>query len=325
MRLDHPLATRFARSTLGHVGREYPHALQHVLVGPEEVRPGRIHPIFHGSFDWHSCVHAWWQLFRLARLFPDLAPEIYPRADEAITPVKAEGEREYLLRQPSFERPYGWGWLLALHVETERHPGPWADALEPLATLIAERFQFYLSNLTFPVRSGTHANTAFALILALDWADTHAPAFAAQIRDWSNARFAGDLNAAHQEPGGEDFLSPTLTEAHLMAKCLPTGDFERWVATFMPELPLNLLEPVVVSDRSDGRIGHLDGLNLSRAWHWRSLAEFLPSIVNSSAERHIEAALPHVAENYMSEHWLATFALLALSAETIPKEYMTPT
>lgn len=312
MGLDLDLATRFVQSTLGHVGREYPHALQHVMAGSEEITPVRLHPIFYGSFDWHSCVHAWWQLFRLARLFPELAPEIYACAEATFTRENVVGELGYLRRQPWFERPYGWGWLLALHREI---PAPWAATLEPLAALVAERFKAYLPKLMFPVRAGTHSNTAFALILALEWADDHDGDLADQIRDWARSRFKDDRNAAHQEPSGEDFLSPSLTEAQLLAKSLPDNEFRAWLDEFMPVLPPNLLSPVVVLDRTDGRIGHLDGLNLSRAWGWRSLAPYLPPSAQESAARHLEAALPHVAENYMGEHWLATFALLALSVD----------
>ncbi|MGV3614215.1 MAG: DUF2891 domain-containing protein [Fimbriimonas sp.] len=314
-RLDSTLATQFARSTLGHVGREYPHVLVHVLAGPEPLSPAGLHPIFHGSYDWHSCVHGWWQLLRIARLSPDTAAEIADRANAAFTPEKVAGELAYLRRHPSFERPYGWAWLLSLHSEAQRHDAPWSDSLAPIARLIAQRFGEYLPKLGYPVRAGTHANTAFALIWAHEWALENDPDLAEAIEQWADSRFANDRAAAHQEPSGEDFLSPTLTEALLMARVLPSRRFEAWFHTFLPDLPRNLLEPVEVLDRTDGRIGHLDGLNLSRAWCWRGLASRIPEIrgrAAEGAERHLEAALPHVAANYMAEHWLATFALLAL-------------
>jgi len=313
--VDQELAIRMASSTLGHVGKEYPHGLAHVLEGPESIQPSALHPIFYGSFDWHSCVHGWWQLLRLARMFPELAPEIRARADVALTADAAAGELAYLRAHPSFERPYGWGWLLALHDEAGRHDAPWATALQPIATLLAERFCQYLPKLTYPVRTGTHSNTSFALVLAHEWATGHDPSLAANIAVWALDRFGDDRAAANLEPSGEDFLSPTLTEAVLMSRVMPAGEFEEWFGRFLPELPANLMQPVRVSDRSDGRIGHLDGLNLSRAWCWRTLAAVVPSYgeaFGTSADRHLEASLPHLADGYMGEHWLATFALLAL-------------
>ncbi|MEI8281985.1 MAG: DUF2891 family protein, partial [Armatimonadota bacterium] len=192
----------------------------------------------------------------------------------------------------------------------------WDQALQPLAGLISSRFTHYLPRLTYPVRAGTHANTAFALILALEWATKHDSNLKIGITEWACARFGSDIAAPNIEPSGEDFLSPTLTEAFLMARVLPNDEFQIWAANFLPENPGNLLVPVEVSDRSDGRIGHLDGLNLSRAWCWRNLANKIPSIrdkANEAAEAHFLAALPHVEANYMSEHWLCSFALLALT------------
>ncbi len=310
------LAKQFAKSTLGHVGREYPNGLGLVLTGPAEITPSGLHPIFYGSFDWHSCVHGWWQLFRLARLYPELAPDIYARAETVFTPHHAKGELEYIEENPGFERPYGWGWLLALHGEIAHHNALWDQALQPLAGLISSRLTHYLPRLTYPVRAGTHANTAFALILAYEWATKHDPNLKIGITEWARSRFGKDIAAPNIEPSGEDFLSPTLTEALLMARVLPTDEFQTWATQFMPQAPQILLNPVEVSDRSDGRIGHLDGLNLSRAWCWRNLANKIPSIrdtANQAAETHFLAALPHVEANYMSEHWLCSFALLALT------------
>jgi Protein of unknown function (DUF2891) len=306
------LADQFARSTLGHVGREYPNGLSLTLNEPTMVSPSALHPIFFGSFDWHSCVHGWWQLFRLARLFPSFAGEIYARAEAVFTPENVAGELEYLIRHPGFERPYGWGWFLALHGES----GQFQEVLEPLARQISKHLAEYLPRLTYPVRAGTHANTAFALILAYDWALEHDSLLANCISDWAGTRFTDDVTAAHIEPSGEDFLSPTLTEAVLMSRVLPAEAFTVWMKHFMPDLPKNLLEPVTISDRSDGRIGHLDGLNLSRAWCWRCLigkTSFSDAGLESYIEQHLSAALPHVEANYMSEHWLCSFALLALS------------
>ncbi|MBB5727910.1 DUF2891 domain-containing protein [Sphingomonas prati] len=320
------LAARFAELTLGHVGRPWPFKLDQVLTGPDDVvAPAVLHPAFHGSFDWHSCVHGWWQLMRIARLFPDLpqAVAIRERADATLTAEKLGGERAYLDRPGTngFERPYGWGWALALHHELERHDElRWADAMRPLAEAFAARLMEYLPKLTYPVRTGTHGSTAFALILALEWADARDPALAALIRARAVDWFGGDRGAQAWEPGGDDFLSATLVEAVLMARVLGDG-FGAWFAAFLPDVgkgePATLFLPATVSDRSDGKIAHLDGLNLSRAWCWFVLADAagMPGL-RDVAMRHLDAALGHVAGDYMGEHWLATFALLALGAGT---------
>ena len=276
------------------------------------VEPSKLHPVFYGSFDWHSCVHGWWQLHRVARLFPELSGEIYERASKAITAEKMAGEIEHVRTNSGFERPYGWGWFLALHQETAQANLEWEVHLRPLANLFSERLQSYLPRLTYPVRAGTHANTAFALIHALAWSRVHDQILEQCIVDWSQSRFGEDIAAPHIEPSGEDFLSPTLTEAVLMSRVLPAADFQRWFRKYLPSEPKNLFEPATVGDRADGRIGHLDGLNLSRAWCWRALSSKVdvdPSIFGWL----MDSALPHLEANYMSEHWLCSFALLALT------------
>jgi len=328
--LTQDTAARFARLTLGHLGRQYPFKMDLVLNGPEDAKPPiEHHPIFHGSFDWHSCVHGWWQVMRLARLFPDMAEaaDIRARADAMLVPEKVAGELAYLARPNAagFERPYGWGWLLALHGELARHRrAPWADALEPLARAFAARFTAFLPKLTYPLRVGTHFNIAFALTLAHRWAATHDMALHALIearaRDW----FLDDRDCQAWEPGGDEFLSPALCEALLMSRVLPRADFAEWFGAFLPGAgqarPHSLFVPVTVSDRSDGKIAHLDGLNLSRVWCWRAIgAALAPHPLEPLVERvtqdHLAASLPHVAGDYMGEHWLATFALLALAGD----------
>ena len=321
------IASQFARATLGHIGKPYPYKMDLVLNGPEDARiPAAFHPIFHGSFDWHSCVHGWWQIMRLARLFPDMAEaaDIYARADEMLVPEKVAVERAFLDRPMSaaFERPYGWAWLLALHAELERHEGPWAAALEPLALAFADRFHSFLPKLTYPLRVGTHYNISFALVLAGDWAESRDPALTALIAQKANGWFAQDRDCQAWEPGGDEFLSSALTEALLMSRILPKAEFTAWFDGFLPAAaqgrPASLFTPAIVSDRSDGKIAHLDGLNLSRAWCWRAIAAALgpEHPVSQTAERtalyHLNASLPHVTGDYMGEHWLATFALLAL-------------
>ncbi len=332
-KLDPALASRFAAAALGHVTREYPNKLDHVMGGPGDVRgPRELHPVFFGSFDWHSCVHGWWTLFTLLRLHPDLpeASRIRALADELFTGAHVAAELAYLQRPESrgFERPYGWGWLLMLAAEMDRHADPdgrrRASALRPLALAFADRFRVFLPLAAYPVRVGTHYNTAFALRLTLDWADANDSGLAVLCRDMARAWHAGDRDCQAWEPSQDEFLSPALMEAALMRRALPGAEFRDWFDAFLPRLadrqPATLFHPVSVSDRSDGKIAHLDGLNLSRAWCWRELAAALPAAdpraaaARQAAQTHLGAALPHVTGDYMGEHWLASFALLALMA-----------
>jgi hypothetical protein len=317
------LASAFARLTLGHLQRPWPyHHMQVLTRAADQTLPAQAHPIFHGSFDWHSCVHGWWQVMRLLRLYPDLPEggEIIAKADRLLTPAYVAGELATFDKPASagFERPYGWAWLLALHGELALWPDrPWAAALAPLAHHLAAGFRAFLPRLLYPVRSGKHDSTAFALILARRWALVHdgvlADLIGRRARDW----FLGDRDARPWEPGGEDFLSPILCEAMLMREVLDARAFAVWFAGFLPD-PFGphaacLRQPALVSDRSDGRLAHLDGLNLSRAWCWRALAGHCgdPSAAWAIAQDHLDAAMPHIADHYMGEHWLATFALLA--------------
>jgi len=333
-RLTSRIAARFAEIALGHVAREYPNKLDHVLAGPEDaLGPRALHPIFYGSFDWHSCVHGYWLLAHLRRTFADLPQRerIEALFDDAFVEEKVAIERAYLDRPTSggFERPYGWAWLLMLAAELRQDDDAkarrWAGALAPLAVAFADRFRIYLPKLTYPIRTGTHFNTAFALRLAADYAEA---AGDTQLGDMIGERartwFARDSNAAAWEPSGDDFLSSTLIEAECMRRTQPSDDFGRWFSAFLPDIadgrPASLFTPAHVSDRSDGKIAHLDGVNLSRAWCWRSLASAIDQndprrpIMEGAAVRHLDAALPHVAGDYMGEHWLATFAALALRA-----------
>ena len=275
MKLDQISAAQFASIALGHVRKPYPYKMDHVLNADEDARPPQhFHPIFYGSFDWHSCVHGWWTLLTLRRLFPDMAKaaRVAELADDSFTAAKVAGERAYLDRPNSrgFERPYGYGWLMAL-----------------------------------------------------DWAEAVDPGLAEQIRAWAGDRYSNDQDCQAWEPGGDEFLSSALTEAQLMARVLEEADFRTWFAAFLPRLqqrePASLFTPASVSDRSDGKIAHLDGLNLSRAWCWRRIgARLAPddeAVAASAADEHLAAGLPHLASDYAGEHWLATFALLALLAE----------
>ena len=331
MRLTPETASTFARIALGHVEREYPSKLDHVLEGPQDVRgPRALHPLFYGSFDWHSCVHGYWTLARVLRLQPEIpeAGDIRALFDRALTPDKAQGERAYLDRPSSrgFERPYGWAWLLKLQAELlALGEAPWADALAPLAEAFAGRLLAHLPLADYPVRAGTHANTAFALRLAADYAIAAGDLeLAGAIGSKAGAWYGSDGDTQAWEPSGEDFLSPTLIEAACMARLSSGTAFLAWLDGFLPRLlqgePAVLFEPARVSDRTDGRIAHLDGLNLSRAWCWRELAGALPPgdarapLALAAADRHLAAGLPQVQGDYMGEHWLASFALLAITA-----------
>ena len=324
MKLDAALASKMARIALGHVGQEYPHKLDHVLESDNDALPPRVlHPIFYGSFDWHSCVHGWWTLLTLLRLYPKMAEaaEIAARAGDSFTAEKVAIELDYLSRPTSrgFERPYGWAWVLALHLEATRHDEPWAAALEPLARAFADRLGAYLEVMTYSIRVGTHFNTSFAIVLAMDWAEVFDAPLAEQMRKRAHDWFGGDRDCQAWEPGGDEFLSSALCEGLCMARCDPDG-FPQWFADFLPQTaerqPATLFTPASVSDRSDGKIAHLDGLNLSRAWCWRTIAPLLPAtereVALDAADRHLGAAMPHLSGDYAGEHWLATFALLAL-------------
>ncbi len=322
-------ADRFAAIALGHVEREFPNKLDHVLDGPGDARrPRELHPIFFGSFDWHSCVHGYWTLATVLRRFPQgvQAGSIAALMDRRLTFEAVAGEMAYLERPSSrgFERPYGWAWLMMLQAELERHDGrPWAATLRPLAAAFAARLAAYLPKLTYPIRAGTHANTAFALRLALDYcASAGDEALGGLIRERLTHWFAKDQDCRAWEPSGDDFLSPALMEAEAMRAAMDPVAFGPWLDRFLPRIaaraPATLVTPALVSDPTDGKIAHLDGLNLSRAWCWRALAGALEAgdprrpVMLESTDRHLAASLGAVAGDYMGEHWLASFALLAL-------------
>jgi hypothetical protein len=325
------LASRFARIALGHVTREYPSHILHGLEGPEDVgTPSQLHPLFYGSYDWHSCVHGYWMLARLLRLFPhmDEAAAIRDLFDRMIVADKVAGECAYFDRPTArgYERPYGWGWLLKLAAELQGHENSaWGEALQPLTQLIVQRFRDFLPIPTYPVRTGTHYNTAFALRLTVDYAEAVAdPALLELLRQTALRWYGEDRNCpAWGEPSGDDFLSSALIEAECLRRLMPAGAFATWFADFLPQIasgePVTLFRLPRVSDRSDGKIAHLDGLSLSRAWCFGSLASALPAddprrIVMEDARRHhLAAGLDHVAGDYMGEHWLASFAVLALT------------
>lgn len=323
-------AARFADIALGHVQREYPNKLDHVMESEADVRsPSQLHPIFYGSFDWHSCVHSYWMLARLLRRFPTMQPADRVRSlfNRQFVYEKVAGEITYLASSEAlgFERPYGWGWLLKLTAElTDLEDGRWGRAIAPLAGIFVERFRDFLPLATYPVRVGTHYNTAFALRLSADYASVTGDDGFASLLTATAVRWYGDDEdcPAWGEPGGDDFQSSALVEAECMRRLLPAADFGNWFDRFLPKLdqrlPATLFNPSIVTDRTDGKIAHLDGLNLSRAWCFRALASSLPisdgrrQIMSVAAKDHLAAGLPYIAGDYMGEHWLATFAVLAL-------------
>lgn len=326
MELSEDIARDFARIALGHVARPYPYKDDHVFDGDHDVRPPQAaHPVFFGSFDWHSCVHGWWTLLTLRRLFPGMpeAAEIDALAETTFTAEKLAVELAYLARPSArgFERPYGWAWLLTLHLEAGRHQDrAWAARLEPLARAFAARFGDYLGVLTYPITVGTHFNTSFALTLAREWGQVHDIALVATIDRWAQGAFANRSDYRGWEPGGDEFLSPVLNAALLMARVMPRDQFVPWCDALI--LSNGWVErecrPVTVSDRSDGKIAHLDGLKLSRAWCLRAIVRVLGQdhpardLLEARAQEHLSAAIGHVAGTYEGEHWLASFAMLAL-------------
>jgi hypothetical protein len=296
--------------------------------------PRAVHPAFYGSFDWHSSVHGHWMLVRLLRQFPDLPEAKQIRATLAahLTAANLKTEADYFARPnaASFERPYGWAWLLKLaeelHGWDDADGKAWAKNIQPLADVIAARYVSYFPKQTYPIRSGVHPNTAFGLAFAHDYARAVGhKELRERIEERAKAYYLKDeAIPAQWEPDGADFFSPSLIEADLMRRVLPAAEFAAWFRRYLPELatggPKSLLEPATVTDRTDPQLVHLDGLNLSRAWCMRSIASALPKgdagrkLLAESAARHAAAGLAHVASgDYAGEHWLASFAVYLLT------------
>jgi hypothetical protein len=335
--LNQNRASRFARLVLAGLHREYPSKLDHVLNDEAALQPPRrLHPAFFGCFDWHSAVHGHWVLARLVRLTPALpeAHEIRTALAQSLTPENIAGEVAYLSRPNTgtFERTYGWAWLLKLAEELGRghQTRELSRVLEPLTAAFVRRYLDYLPRADYPIRTGVHASSAFGLAFAHDYAVATAHKGLHELVEAKALAFFGrDADyPAHLEPGGADFFSPALMEAELMRRVLPAPEFGHWFERFLPgagrSQPANLFEPAAVSDRADLQIVHLDGLNLSRAWCLRNLsrarslqgAASVAAALKAAADRHLAASLPHVCSSeYAGEHWLATFAVLAITAE----------
>ena len=322
--LDAGAASHFAKLALKCARQEYPNKLDHVMNGAQEVQPPRtLHPAFYGCYDWHSSVHGHWMLVRLLREYPQLAEaqEIRRVLDEHLAPEPIATEVTYFgqKNRKSFERTYGWAWLLKLQAELSAWDSPdarrWAQALQPLADTVIKAYLDFLPRQTYPIRTGVHPNTAFGLSLALDYAQaTHEEKLGALIAERARTYFGKDTQAPLKwEPGGEDFLSPALEEAALMARILPPDRFRSWLKAFLPAFSLT---PAIVSDRTDPKIVHLDGLNLSRArcLYALSLALARPALARLG-DTHAQASLPFIASgSYEGEHWLGTFAVHMLDA-----------
>ena len=307
------LAAALARVALANVARAYPRRLDQLLVAPDaEWRPGRLHPAFYGSYDWHSAVHMHWLLARLLRLHPELRERasIEQTLDRHLTPDALLRELAFFSAPggTTFERPYGWAWLLELQAELLRL-GRWHDAVAPLASELARRMSAYLEATPYPVRTGTHGNTAFAALLALDYADAVDDRRLRETIERTARRCYLDDRSypVAYEPSGDDFLSPALVEALLMKRVLPPQDFSNWIEAFLPADLGPLAEPPRVTDHADAKQSHLDGLCLSRAWCFVHLGK------PEEAQRHLEAGMPHVmGGDYAGEHWLASFAVYLL-------------
>lgn len=328
-------AVAFARLALAGISKEYPNKPADVLEGDDDVRPPRsVHPAFYGCYDWHSAVHGHWMLVRILRTVPGLPIEGEIRAALAanLTAANLETEAAFFARpgSKSYERPYGWAWLLKLAEELHDWDDPqgrqWSAHLRPLVDVIVKGYLTYYPKQTYPTRSGVHSSTAFGLAFALDYARAVGHADLERlVVERSGAYFGRDERLpAAWEPDGVDFFSPSLMEADLMRRVLPAEEFRRWFARALPDVadggPPSLMTPATVADRSDPQIVHLDGLNLSRAWCMRSIAASFPEgdplrrALAAAADRHAAAALPHVASgDYAGEHWLASFATLLLS------------
>lgn len=328
-------ASNFAQLALKCVQKTYPNQPGLILAKPEDVKaPEKAHPSFYGCYDWHSSVHGHWMLARVLRMFPDLpeADRIRQALNGNLTAKNIAVETAYFNRPDTkaFERTYGWAWVLKLAEELRMATSPdakaWAAAMKPLADTLAARYLDFLPKQIYPIRTGLHPNTAFGIAFALDYANAFDDV---KLRELLISRsrdyFGRDTDyPAKLEPGGSDFLSPALAEADLMRRVLSPAEFAAWFTAYLPGIaksePKNLLEIAIVSDRSDPQLGHLDGLNLSRAWCMRHIAAALPAedparwVLEDSAHTHAVDALKNVATgHYEGEHWLGSFAVYLLT------------
>ncbi|MCK5147445.1 DUF2891 domain-containing protein [bacterium] len=324
-------ASHFAQMALQSAEQEYPNKPGHVLNNASEIlAPRKLHPAFYGCFDWHSAVHGHWLLISVLKQYPDIpeAAEIIRVLDQHLTVQNIKAEVAYFKQKnrKSFERTYGWAWLLKLAEELytadESRFSKWYEAVSPLAHEIAMRYLEYLPKQTYPIRTGVHPNTAFGLTFALDYARAteHSSLEELIIKKATQFYAADNHYPIAWEPGSEDFLSPALMEAELMHRVLNMDEYEEWLGQFWPGLSKatdkNMLNPVTVTDRNDPKIVHLDGLNLSRAWCMLGIASNIDDskikkILINSAASHANNALNHIdLSAYEGGHWLGSFAML---------------
>ena len=338
--LDAPTAGRFAALALACVHKEYPNKISHILNSAADARqPHELTPAFYGCYDWHSSVHGHWMLARLIRLFPaaPFATGALAALQANITAVNIAGEVAYLngTGRESFERPYGLAWLLQLAAELRESETPNATALsaalKPLEAAVVAQLKAWLPKLAYPIREGEHPQTAFAFGLILDYARATDPALAAMVVSKVREFHLKDRDCPiNYEPSGQDFLSPCIAEADVMRRVLPPNEFAMWLTTFLPRLPTTNSDawlPIgVVTDKTDGKLAHLDGLNLSRAWMLEGIAAGLPSgdprrrALMAAARAHAASGLAAVTgEHYSGGHWLGSFATYLTTRRGIAK------
>ncbi len=327
--LDQRTAVNFAALALECVQKEYPNKIAHVLNSPADIKsPQELTPAFYGCYDWHSSVHGHWLLARLVRLFPNapFASDAIAALKANITPARIAGEVTYFNGpgRESFERPYGLAWLLQLSAELSEMQAPdaiaLASTLQPLEAAVVARLKAWLPKLAYPIREGEHPQTAFAFGLVLDYARASDPELASMITAKLREFHMNDRDCPiNYEPSGQDFLSPCIAEADVMRRVLPPDEFAVWLTTFLPGIPATgsgtWLPIGIVTDKTDGKLAHLDGLNLSRAWMLEGIAAGLPSgdpripALLAAAEIHSASGLASVTgEHYAGGHWLGSFA-----------------
>jgi hypothetical protein len=326
-------AERFAKLALLCVHKEYPNKISHVLQSKSDaVAPSKLTPAFYGCYDWHSAVHGHWLLARLLKTYPDAEFAVSAREALArsLTADNVAGEIAYFNAKgrASFERPYGLAWLLQLDSELrnwdDQDAAEWSLVLRPLAEQARRRLANWLPKLSHPIRTGEHSQTAFAMGLMLDWArEVKDEEFERLVLERSKAFYGGDVAwPLRFEPSGQDFLSPAFAEADLMRRVLPHEEFRDWLSRFLPELNSEFVWlPAVATDRTDGKLAHLDGLNLSRAWMLEGVAQALSEsdprgrALWASARLHREAGLSAVTgAHYAGGHWLGSFAVYLVTA-----------
>jgi hypothetical protein len=323
-------ANHLAQLPINCINTEYPNKLNQTLGSESELKsPKDLHPAFYGCFDWHSAVHGHWSLVSLLKQFPDLEhrEEINEKLLQNISKENIEQELIYFEGEnnKSFERTYGWAWLLKLAEELHTWENPLAIALEanlqPLTDVIVAKYLEFLPKLNYPIRVGEHPNTAFGLSFAYDYsvAVNHVE-LKTQIENRAKDFYANDQGCPLTwEPSGFDFLSPCLEEAALMKRVLSKDEFEIWFSEFLPQLKETSFELAVgeVSDRTDGKLVHLDGVNFSRAWSLNYIVKDLPEYAHlkNIANQHINNSLPSiVGDSYEGGHWLGSFAIYALNS-----------